>query len=73
MSHLLLSSYAHISSQTPIKFIHEGILTFTYNPKDLKFIHHITNIRNLHEDKFLMEHELYNMAREDQNICRSSL
>ncbi len=26
-------------------------LTLSYNPKDLKFIHHITDVRNLHEVK----------------------
>lgn len=26
-------------------------LTFSYNPKDLKFIHHITDVRNLHQVK----------------------
>lgn len=29
----------------------EDALTLSYNPKDLKFIHHITDVRNLHQVK----------------------
>lgn len=39
------------------------LLTFTYNPKDLKFIHHITNVRNLHQDKFFLQRKPQNMAQ----------
>lgn len=27
------------------------MLTFTHNPKDFKFIHYITNVKDLHEVK----------------------
>lgn len=27
------------------------VLTFTHNPKDFKFIHHITDVREFHEVK----------------------
>lgn len=27
------------------------MLTFTHNPKDFKFIHYITDVRDLHEVK----------------------
>lgn len=46
-------------------------LTFTYNPKDLKFIHHITNVRNLHEDKLLFWCKPQNMAPKELRKLRS--
>lgn len=34
-----------------VMILTKDALTFSYNPKDLKFIHHITDVRNLHQVK----------------------
>lgn len=51
LHHLRLTHKQQFYKQLYYSSLTKDALTLSYNPKDLKFIHHITDVRNLHQVK----------------------